>query len=263
MNFILSDPRKLNLVFSGVLLAIGLAVYWIWRPRRFHEHLFIERAFEFWVLKWMLFSVTYGLLTVNTDLRFVLAAVDLNSMMGIGFIIALWKGDSYDERHTFMNLVFLCGLLFSWNFISYPLASAKAWVAPSMTVSLLTFLGMAGVVWARHGPTAIAFVLTTLAYLLMQMPGYEILFVDRGNAGEELLKWLAFGKLLHGATFYPIFFSAITNFDPIRFPRFPGLSDRTSKAINWSLAAILGIVLKEGVLWIGKLLWRKISGHSP
>jgi len=238
-----------------------LAVYWVWHPRRFHEHRFIERAFEFWVLKWMLFSVTYGLLTVNTDLRFVLAAVDLNSMMGIGFVVALWKGDSYDERHTFMNLLFLFGLLFSWNFVSFPLASAKVWIVPSMTVSLLALLAMAAVVLARHGAIAIAFVLASFGYVLMQMPGYEILFVDRGQSDQELIKWLAFGKLVYGATFYPIFFSAITNFDRIALPKFPGLGDRTSKAVTWALAAIGGGILSEGALWIGKLLWHKISGH--
>jgi hypothetical protein len=262
MKSILSDPRKLNLVFAAVLLAVGLAIYWIWHPRRFTEHSFLERAFEFWVLKWMLFSVTYGLLTANTDARFVLASVDLNSIMGIGFAFALWKGDSYDERRTLMNLIFLFGLLISWNFVGHPLTSPRVWIMPSMTVAFVALLAMGAVVLARYGMIAIAFLAVSIAYVLLQMPGYHVLFVGGGNSDQELVKWLAFGKVLYGVTFYPIFFSPITNFVPLPFPRFPGLGMRMSKALNWALGAIGAGLLAEGALWVGKLLWRKMTGHS-
>jgi hypothetical protein len=260
----------MNLVFSAVLLVVGLSIYWFWRPPTFQDHRFTERAFEFWILKWMLFCVTFGLLSRGTDLRFVLASVDLTSVMGIGFAIALWKGDSYDERHTFMNLLFLFGLLFSWNFVSCPLSTSNSpnpwiypmvWIMPSMTVALLAVFAMGAVIVARHGKIAITFLVVSIAYLVLQMPTYQTLFVTKGNPDPELLTWLAFGKVLYGATFYPIFFSPITNFAAIQFPSFPGLGERTSKLVNWALLAIAGGLLSEAALSLGKLLLRKITGH--
>jgi len=221
----------------------------------------LERAFEFWVLKWMLFSVTFGLLSAHTDPRFILATVDLNSVMGVGFVIALWKGDSYDERRTLVNLLFLFGLLLSWNFVAQPLTPAKVWIMPSMTVALVALLAMAAGVLARFGHIAIAFCAASIAYVLLQMPGYHVLFLAGGTSDQELVKWLAFGKVVYGATFYPIFFSAITDFFPIQFPKLPGLGERMSKALNWVVGAIVAGLLSEGVLWLGKHLVQSVTGQ--
>lgn len=260
MGILKIDPRMLNLVFSSALLLAGLGVHWIWHPRRFHEHSFLERAFEFWVLKWLLFVVTYGLLTVNTDLRFVLAAIDLNTTIGIGFIIAVWKGDAYDAGHTKVNLLFLFGLLFAWNFVGFPLGG-KLWILPSMTFALVTLLGTGVAVFARFGMPAISFVVVTVVYGLLQMPGYQALFIDK-KSDQELINWLAFAKLLYGGIFYPVFFSAISTFDALHVPKLPVLTGRVRKVVTGALAAIGGGLLTEGTLWLGKLLWRTITGHA-
>ena len=258
---LLKDPKQLNLFFSAVVLVIGLVSYWI-HPVVFHQHRFMETAFEFWVLKWMAFVMTWGLLTATTDLRFPLAAIDLTSVISFGFAIAFWSGDAYDERHTVVNLVFLFGLLFSWNFVAHSILGAgRAWIFPSMTMSLVCICAMATVVLLRYHATGIMFALVSAAYLILQMPTYELIFLGRINTDPEIIRWLAFTKFLYGGLFYAVFWAPIKSFDKIRIPSLPLSNERLRRAATWTAAAIGGGILTEIVLWLGKQTWRLVTGH--
>lgn len=241
------DKSHLNLLMSTVVLLAGLAVYWLWHPPIFHEHTFVERAFEFWVLKWIAYAAIWGLVTALTDLRFVLATDDLNTIIGFGFVIAMWKGDSYDERHSAVNLVFLFGLLFAWNFIMFPSPGAPdadlpyrdgmRWVFPSMTASLVLIASMGVVTIIRCGSAAIPFAVAIGAYCFLQLPTYEVVYRIGKNPQSygELVKYLAFGKLLCGGLFYTLFPQSVKKFDAVHVA-FPNSS--------WSTTG-----LRKGVVW--------------
>jgi hypothetical protein len=258
---VLKDPKVLNLLFASVVLVAGLALYWF-HPEIFHQHTFTEKAFEFWVMKWMLFVVTWGLLTAGTDLRFVLAALDLNSVIGLGLVIALWKGDSYDERHTIVNLMFLFGLLFSWNFLARSLIGpGMVWIFPSMTTSLIYISSLAIVIAARYRSAGILFVIASVGYLLLQLPTYRVVFIDNVKGDPELVKWLAFAKLLYGTLFYGAFLSTIQRFESLRLPSLPTANARVRRMTSAVATAVGGGVLTELTLWGGKQVWFLITGH--
>src|SRR5579863_8419864 len=109
-------PSTLNLVFSGAILGIGLVAYWFFHPEIFEDDPYTERGFEFWQFKWLMFVMIWALFKGQYDPRFALAAADLNSLFAIGFALAFLGGKKYLERRSIVTLVFLFGLLFSWNF---------------------------------------------------------------------------------------------------------------------------------------------------
>jgi hypothetical protein len=211
----------------------------------------------------MFYVVTWGLFSANTDLRFVLAANDFNTIVGLGIVVALWKGDSYDERHTLANLLFLFGLLFSWNFVSLSLGfSVKTWIFPSMTLSLVFISSAAVVVCVRfRSVAAIAFAVVSAVYLLMQLPSYQIVFA-KTNADPELLKLLGLAKLAYGGSFFVAFFQPVEGLErALRF-RLPFASARLKAALsNPLIVAVLGGVLTELLLMAGKGIWHLITGH--
>lgn len=258
----LKDPKNLNLVFSALIFVSGLVAYWF-RPKVFRQHAFAEKAFEFWVLKWMLFVTTWALLLSGTHLRFALATLDLNTVVGFGLMVALWKGDSYDERHTIVNLIFLFGLLFSWNFVTSTVVGfGKLWIYPSMTASLLYIFSLSVVVVARYRSAGIVFAAVSVAYLLLQLPTYQIVFITRTQADPELVKWLAFAKLLYGFLFYAAFLSPLQNFESLELPKVPLPGDRLQRFASFATTAIVGGIFTELTLWAGKQLWRLITGHT-
>jgi hypothetical protein len=260
---LIKDPKIFNLVISGIVLLVGLLIYWF-HPAVFHEHLFVEKSFEFWVLKWMAYVMTWGLLTAQADLRFILALNDLNSVIGLGFVVALWQGDSYDERHTIVNLLFLFGLLFSWNFIARPLmVPGMVWIFPSMTTSFVFISGMGFVVAARYGKSSLGFVIVTALYIILQLPAYQVVFLGSVTTDPELVRLLAFGKALYASLFYAVFSAPIKNFGSIQIPlpSLPGLSERQKRAATWAAGAIGGGLLTELTLWIGKVIFRLFTGH--
>jgi hypothetical protein len=262
---VLKVPQNLNLLFSTLILLLGLAVYW-YHPGIFHAHTFVERSFEFWVLKWMGFVITWGLVTTSTDLRFALAATDLNSVCGIGMVVALWRGDEYDERHTLTNMVFLFGLLFAWNFSSQVLLGpGKAWIYPSMTMSVIVISAMAVAVVARYGTPGIAFAVISLIYLLLQLPTYQVIYITTSHPDAELVKWLAFAKVLYATVFYGVFSSPLKHPRPIQLPKLPipAITEEKLHGIMTYLGGIiLGGILTEVMLWVGKHLWLLLAGSG-
>src|SRR5215831_5945215 len=151
------DPGIINLAASSFLLTVGVSIYWLARPDRFRRHLFLGRAFEFWILRWMTFAIIWGLVLGKADSRVILVSNDVNSIIDIAFIIAFWKGDSFKDDHiNRMNLLFLLGLLVAWGLGTYPFAGkALIWSIPSMTVSIVTELSLGFVTVRRVGIKAL------------------------------------------------------------------------------------------------------------
>lgn len=179
-------------------------------------------------------------------------------------VVALWRGDDYDERHTLVNMVFLFGLLFAWNFsMQVLLGPGKAWIYPSMTLSLIVISAMAIAVVARYGTPGIAFAVVSVAYLLLQLPTYQILFIKRLGPDPELVKWLAFAKILYATVFFGVFSSPLKHSRPIQLPAIPLPPTQKMRGIFTYLGgAIAGGILTEITLWIGKHVWQLIA-HSP
>jgi hypothetical protein len=256
---IFRDPKLLNLVCSTVVLLFGLTTYWA-RPPIFRDHVVLQQAFEFWLLKWLFFVVTWGLFNANTDLRFVLAANDLNSILGLGFVIALWQGDPYNERQTVINLVLLFGLLFAWNFVTYTLTlSEKMWIFPSMTVSLICIFTAGITVWMRFRSAAgTVFLIMSGVYLLLQLPSYQIIFakVDRD---PDLIRLLALAKLAYGGLFYAVFFQHVEGIEKSVALRIPVLHMANITNPNPLAVAVLGGVLTQFVQSVGKGIWKRLK----
>ncbi len=159
-----------------------------------------------------------------------MAADDLNTILGFGFVVAMWKGDEYEERHSVINLVFFFGLLFAWNFIMFPSPGAPnaelpfrdgmRWLFPSMTASLVLIAMMGVVTITRCGAGAIPFAVAIGAYCFLQLPTYEAVYRIGNNYESygELVKYLAFGKILCGALFYQLFPASLKRFSAITLP---------------------------------------------
>jgi hypothetical protein len=257
-------PGQMNLIFSSIILFSGLGIYWFWHPPIFHEHPFVERAFEFWVLKCIAYVVIWGLVTATADLRYVLVFDDLNTIVGFGFVVAMWRGDSYDQRHTSMNLIFLFGLLFAWNFVVYQFRpQTVTWIFPSMTASLILIASMGIVTLARCGPVAIPFAVAIFTYFFLQLPTYEVVY-KLGGQGQpisdpELVRWLGFGKLLFAGLFYQLFPSSLKRFDSIEVPTLPIPIVGLRKVANWSVLTIGGGIFTELVFILAKKVWGALT----
>ena len=259
MTQILDTPLKLNLLLSALAAVGGLAIYWLWRPRIFQDHPFAESAFEFWILRWMLVVITWGLVAASIDTRFVLAALDLNTVLGLGLVLALWKGDSYAARPGLVNLVFCYGLLLSWNFVVNPLiGSGKVWLYPSRTASLLVIALMAYVVVERCGSQAIMFVLASGLYLFLQLPSYDSIFL---NGHPQLVQWLGFAKLFYSGLFYTVFPWSLKSFTPLHVPRLPVTNDKLRHTATWVMATVGGGLLTEFSLWLFKFIGQVLAAH--
>ena len=263
MTQILSDPQKLNLFFSALAVVVGLIIYWVWRPELFKLHPFSERAFEFWLLRWISAAIAWGFVAASTDKRFVLAAVDLGTILGLGFVIAMWKGESFDSRPAHTNLLLLYGLLLSWNFVMNPIIGSTAvWVSPSMSASLIVIGLMAATMVVRCRSQAVMFVLVSVGYLFLLMPTYSAVFGVSGPHSALLVQWLGFAKIFYAGLFYTLFPSGVKEFDPIAMPRFSLSNDRLWKSLSWAGITAGGVVLTQLVLWIVKVIAHMAGGNN-
>jgi hypothetical protein len=267
---VLADPRFLNLLFSGLILLVGLVFYWFLSPTLFKSAAFTERAYEFWLLKWLTYLMTWGLLEKTTDQRWVLAVVDFNNILTIGFFLAFFWGAEYANKKITINLTFLFGLLFSWNFVvSAYLGSINksglwiTWgIGPSMVAATGSLALVAYVYVRRYGRAGIAFAVASLAYLILQLPAYRMIF-NSNVSKSDWLTWLAFGKLFYALAFYASFFSSVPDGTPIKFSQwmqFEEKKPRLRKAFVY-----VGLGLGSGLLtavgdFIGKLLLKRFGG---
>ena len=262
MTQILSDPQKLNLLFSALAVAAGLIVYWIWRPEIFKLHPFSERAFEFWLLRWISTAIAWGFVAASTDKRFVLATVDLGTILGLGFVISMWKGESYDSRPAHTNMLLLYGLLLSWNFVMNPLiGSNAAWLSPSMAATVIVTALMAVTMVVRCRAQAVMFVLVSVGYLFLQLPAYNAVFGTSGPHSALLVQWLGFAKIFYAGLFYTLFPSGLKNFQSVVIPRMSVSNDRLWKSLTWAGVTAGGVVLTQLVLWIVKVVAHLATGR--
>lgn len=269
MGPMLADPRFLNLLFSSLVLVVGLGIYWFLSPAVFKQEPFTERAFEFWILKWLAYLMTWGLLQKSTDQRWVLTIVDLNNVLTIGFFLVFFWGAQYSDKKILLNLVFFFGLLFSWNFVTSGwLASMNrtdlwiTWgIAPSMICATGSLALMAYVFARRYGVAGAGFTAVSLGYLVLQLPAYRIIFA--GDAGRSyFLVWLAFGKLVYAVSFYGSFFAKVPDTAPLQvaaLARVGELKPRFRKVVVFvGLGLCSGLLTAVGEV-IGKILLKRFG----
>jgi len=263
MTQILSDAHKLNLVFSAFAVVTGLTIYWVWRPGIFQAHTFAERAYEFWLLKWMAAVIVWGFVAASTDKRFVLAAQDLSTVLGLGFVFATWKGDSYEPRRAHVNLLFVFGLLLSWDFVMNPLVgTTRIWLYPSMTAGLLVMALIAVTMVVRCRSQAVMFAVASALYLGLQLPTYQVIFGLGKETPEKLVEWLGFAKVFYCGLFYTVYPYALKSFAPIQLPHMPNADDRLKKIGSWAAVSAGGVVLTQLVLWIVKVVAQAFGHHA-
>lgn len=258
------------------MLIIGLLVYWFARPSVFQTNPFTEQAFEFWLLKWLVYVVIWGLLAAKAepDRRWVLASVDLNTTFGLGFFWVYFKGPTYKERRTLINLVFIYGLLLAWNFSFANWASRAyqspiwlgSWYFPSEVGSAALIL-MALVVLVRYRKPAMLFFGFTLAYMIFQQPTYKIVFGLAPTASDPVwLFLLAGGKLLYSIAFYGLCFNVPKDVAEIDVPWLAGVrSPALGRVLKFALAilalgvaAVLTLLMGEALHQHPSSLWRWI-----
>lgn len=265
----LADARFLNLLFSSLMLLVGLGIYWFFSPRLFKLAPFTERAFEFWILKWLTYLMTWGIIAKTTDPRWVLAVVDFNNVLTVGFFLVFFWGAQYSQKKIELNLVFLFGLLFSWNFVAYSwLANINrsalwtSWgIRPSMVAATGSLALMAYVYARRYRAAGAVFAVASLGYLVLQLPAYSIIFTS-GASKSDWLIWLAFAKLLYAVAFYGSFFTVVPDSAPIQIgalTRIQELRPRFRRVVVFvGLALGSGLLTAVGEL-IGKVLLKRFG----
>jgi hypothetical protein len=258
----ITEAHNLNIIFSAAVLLLGLTVYWFFPPGAFETHPFTKRGYEFWLSKWMAFLLMWGLFKSSADPKWPLAISDINSMLNLGLALAFWQGDQYHERRVLTNLGFVFGLFFSWNFVvgiwadqaTAPVHLQMLWLAPSMTLSCFSLMLMALVLLHRYrSPAAVVFCITTLAYIVLQMPAYKLTMTRISRpplpqpANEGLL-WLAFAKVIYGFSFYAFDRVVAVDYGSLHLPGFHWPSSpKLGRALTFILAAIIsGIIAKLG-----------------
>jgi len=210
------DVRVLNLLFSAAILIFGVMIYWFWEPNHHFSPPYLLYGFEFWLIQWVLWVATYGLMqNKSSDIRSILSTIVLHTVLALGICLALGMGEGFYGPRTLINLVIIFGLLVSWNFLFGTWAMEKdateaiqtLWLLPSMTVSLGSLVAWGIISVQRFGLHAVLFAVVCFGYTVLQMPSYTLLFLpkNRQTVDTPWLMSLAYGKLLLGLTFYSFY----------------------------------------------------------
>lgn len=254
------DPEALhksqwwNLTISIVVLAAGVIILRFTRPNIFSAFPYTQRAFYFWLLQWVGFILIWFIFSHQREddpyLRNMLAAIDIQSVLALGFFFAFFKGTAFQWKPSIIDLLSVFGLALLWNLVIHGLGTAaylghdwhRVWIFGSQVLSG-TALGLVALafVWRYRGH-GIAFACVTLIYVLLQSPIYQGIFV-RPPLDPFWANALAFGKISYALVFYAMFFFQPQVTDPIGTPTFylPPASTAHKGAIRL-LALFAGVI---------------------
>ena len=213
-----SWSRWLNLGVSALVLLVGLLIFRFLPPPIFQLHPYTQRAFIFWLCQWSGFTLLWLLIwqhpTGETDLRGILAAVDLQSIFALGFFLAFSKENDFRLGPTILDLIIVFVLVLASNLVFYELGITghlgqdwrSVWIFGSEILSASS-LGLVALafVWRYAGVPGYVFAFVTVVYLVLQRPIYQGTFVHAPvHPGWSVA--LSMGKLIYALVFYGMFF---------------------------------------------------------
>jgi hypothetical protein len=253
MNWLQANAGIVNLAVSALVLIAGLTVYGLGKVRVFRTHDYTRRAFDYWLLQWFGFLLIFILFNNRSEsaLRWLLAAVDLQSVFALGFFWTFLYGRDHRKHQTATVLVFTYLFLFLWNLLLAPVAFASdpntiwrsLWIVPSQIISA-TALGLVAVVmYLRYGQRALPFGITAVVYILLQRPVYASTFLGAAMDPAWLVA-LAVGKLLYAGIFYTVFFFPVRAHAPLHLAAPSFLTGpQLRRAFFWLMAVGGGALL--------------------
>lgn len=251
----------LNEAAALTIFGAGLLIRFFFRPRVFAKHPYTRYAFQFWLLRWLLFACAWFLIRKEIDSRIVLATADLGTVAMLGFCWSFLAGDELKVSRVVWNQTLVFGLLTSCNFFfAAPGFSADDWAKASAITAAAasTMLGL--LFLARYGAWAIPIASVELAYAVLQGPVYRLVFgsgysnvpsmsAPVPNALVLPMIALAAGKVLTGAFFYAMFFFPVDSHQRIEWP-IPYPRTHPSRAIiDIFLLVCVGIIAKGIIDW--------------
>jgi hypothetical protein len=228
----------LNLLVASSVFAMGL--YYLFRSTLLKKKSFLKGVLIFWLGQWLMFVLSWSLIIFiypgkNGYLLLILS--DLQSILAIGFSIALLFGEEFKQRWWTIvrSLVTTYVLLLLINALASLAALAGGsnfsqaflelfegrWIATGQVLSLVAdcMLGLAFVL--RFGWLGLYMLAACVFYATLQSPIYGVLFGSGSAFPIYVTLALAFGKALLGAIFYWLFFEQAASYGRVTIPLLP------------------------------------------
>ena len=240
----LENPEWLNLGAAFVAAAVGVMIYYLWRPPLFDQHEFTVWAFWFLIAQWVaLIAVYIIILRWSAHQGVLLVVLDFQSLCAIAFVWAFLQGDQFKWRPTLGVVVLIWIFLVLWNSLNHPgedlnLQKRLMWLSPSEAISAFAMPLVGFVFFLRYRAYAFPLFAFTLAYAAFQHPLYSATLASSTDISQALpsvqgiLLILAAGKVVIAGLTYGLFFATVQEYTSAA----PKLSEATERAIRRALA---------------------------
>lgn len=264
LHWLLLHVDWANLIAAVLAFGSGLIIYFLWSPPVFAQHPFTLWAFWALIGQWIVYILIYII-----RLRFpqchacLVAALDLESLLTVGFSWVFLQGDDFKWRNTCGTLFLILVSLSLWNLGLSPASglSPLTWLAPSEALSAFAMQLFGFAFFVRYRVFAFPLFFISVAYAACQQPVYAATLGGATNLDvSPYLLALAFGKLILAGLAYGLFFAPVQRYVSAT----PELEDHTRDAIKdavlrslkWTfgtvitgviVAALAGIIAKHFV----------------
>jgi hypothetical protein len=246
LHWLLLRVDWVNLATALVAVAVGLLIYYVWSPEVFQNHPFTEWAFWLLMGQWFVFVLIFIILLRFPESQgWLLAALDLQSLLTVGFSWIFLQGDDCKWRGTVGTLLVIAVSLWVWNMAWNPgpgpetagSLSRLTWLAPSEALSAFAMPLLGFAFFVRYRVFAFPLLFVSVAYATCQRPIYAVNLENATRSGgihpdvAPILLGLAVGKLILAGLAYGLFFAPVDKYVSAT----PELQPTTRNAIRGAL----------------------------
>jgi hypothetical protein len=224
LQFLLDNADWCNVIAAACLLVPGI-YFGISEPPIFGRYPHLRTTFRIWLLQWIVFVILWILFPQPTSKMLLLALIDFQSVLAIGFCFSFLQGNKQQIASLIWGLFILYAVVISVDLaiglkaMNKPVGSQwrYAWIALSEVLSVVALLFTGQVFMLRYGLSALWLMVTNIIYAELQRPLYAGVFIDEKPQHSWFLA-VAFGKLAMGAFFYLFFFVPLKDYPPLDLP---------------------------------------------